>query len=162
MLCKPRKPLCNECPFTNQCFAFQNNKIEKLPVKSKKIKQQKRYFYYIIVENDQYSFFKQRTGNDIWRNLFDFPLIELENEIAIEELPHTAQWKSIFSNNTVSIVKHSKAYKHVLTHQLITARFIHITIKNEKFLPSYFHKIQKRNIFDLAVPKIIENYLANL
>jgi A/G-specific adenine glycosylase len=36
MVCKPQSPLCQECPIFNACRAFQQNNIDKFPVKVKK------------------------------------------------------------------------------------------------------------------------------
>lgn len=46
--CKPKQPLCNQCPFSNQCIAYGSQTIAALPVKSKKTKQRNRYFYIFI------------------------------------------------------------------------------------------------------------------
>lgn len=157
--CKPRQPMCSECPFQTNCIAYAKQTIQKLPVKSKKTKVRNRYFYYIYIEQDNSTYVKKRTEKDIWNNLFDFPLIETYNKMEIESLVKTIDWKSIFNESSVQISAISDEVIHLLSHQKIHARFIHILLNSEKKLPSNFLKIDKRNIFDLAVPKIIENYL---
>jgi len=37
-LCKPKNPLCNECPFANSCVSLEKNLINELPIKEKKVK----------------------------------------------------------------------------------------------------------------------------
>ena len=34
--CTPKKPICHDCIFKNQCIAFQKDKVSFLPVKAKK------------------------------------------------------------------------------------------------------------------------------
>lgn len=50
--------------------------IAALPVKEKKITIKQRWFYYIIMEYKNEVAIVQRTGKDIWKDLFEFPLIE--------------------------------------------------------------------------------------
>ena len=40
-VCTPKNPNCNQCPFSEQCFAFLNRSINQLPVKNKNIQKKK-------------------------------------------------------------------------------------------------------------------------
>lgn len=157
--CKPRQPLCEECIFLNDCVAYSKQMIQKLPVKSKKTKVRNRYFYYLYIEQGNFIYFKKRTEKDIWNNLFDFPLVETSHQMNFEKITASKDWQSIFNDLPIEISAISDEVIHLLSHQRIHARFIHIQLISEKNLPTNFLKIDKRNIFDLAVPKIIENYL---
>ena len=42
--CKPAKPNCNSCSLNSKCFAFNNNKILSLPLKSKKNHKKRTFF----------------------------------------------------------------------------------------------------------------------
>lgn len=161
IVCTPRNPQCIECPFTDACIAKDHGTISLLPVKEKKLKQRNRHFYYMVIEDKGAIYFKQRAEKDIWQNLFDFPLIEFNAQKNIEEITASQHWKKLFNNNIVSIESVSDEFQHILTHQRIFARFIHIRLKSENKLPSNFQRIDKRNIFELAVPKLIENYLVS-
>lgn len=159
LLCVPQNPKCTSCPLSDHCFALHKNSVANFPVKSKKIKQRKRYFHYLVLQYKQALYFKKRTQNDIWKNLFDFPLIESNEALNIEQLSQTNEWSRIFRRNQIAILDISPYYKHLLTHQQLFASFIQIEVKNENYLPHNFIKIDKRNTFELPVPKIIENYL---
>ena len=161
LICKPRNPICENCPLQNNCLAHKNYSISSLPVKSKKILIRHRFIYYLIIKIEEGIYVKQRTENDIWKKLYDFPLIESATDLPVEALIESSGWKNIFGDSQVIIHHVSEMYKHQLTHQKIYVRFIHLTIKNQKNLPANFIKINKRDIFGLAVPKIIENYLLN-
>lgn len=157
--CKPQNPNCINCIFSNNCHAIVNNAINLLPIKSKSIKKRNRYFNYFVIENKNSIVFKKRTEDDIWKNMFDFPLIETEKLYSIEDFSKSVEWKNYFKNAKIEITDVSKIVQHFLTHQKIIVRFIHITINNKKNLSIDFISINKKNTFDLAVPKIIENYL---
>ncbi len=76
--CMPKVPKCGECPMQSKCIAFQKNRVDKLPVKSKKLVRRQRFFNYFLFHSEGKIFIKKRTGEDIWQNLYDFPLIESE------------------------------------------------------------------------------------
>ncbi|MBN2805066.1 MAG: A/G-specific adenine glycosylase [Prolixibacteraceae bacterium] len=157
--CKPAQPLCQSCPFQNECMAFQLKKVQDLPVKTKKIKPANRYLYYIVVEEQSAVYLKKRIAADIWKNLYDFPLIETPVATPVEQVMGSSAWKSLFGSATVEIKAISENIHHLLTHQHLHVRFIHVALKNGKFMHSNFLKIDKRNIFEWPVPKLIENYL---
>jgi A/G-specific adenine glycosylase len=159
LICKPRNPDCKNCPLQNNCLAYKNKTINSLPVKSKKTLIRHRYFYYLIINYEECVYVKQRTENDIWKKLYDFPLIESTKGLPANAITQSADWINIFGQSPATLNHISELVNHQLTHQKIYARFIHLTIKNEKYLPANFIKINKRDIFGLAVPKIIENYL---
>lgn len=159
LTCKPKNPECQICPLNENCQAYLYNSILHLPVKSKKQQIRNRFIYYIVLEHNRSLYFNKRTQKDIWKNLYDFPSIELTKNISIDELALSAQWTNFFNSEKITILDYSKEYIQLLSHQRIQARFIHISVKNEKKLPTNFIKIDKKNTFELAVPKIIENYL---
>ncbi len=158
--CQPKSPNCNLCPLQDTCFATKNSLTDLIPVKEKKVKQRTRFFYYYIIESKDSVLFEKRTGKDIWENLHQFPLIEskselTENEIFNLELPantiENANFKSI-----------SGSVKHILTHQTIYARFIHIEAEDFNLKDSNFIKVNKKDIYKFAVPRLLENYLKEL
>ena len=48
LLCTPRVPRCNDCPFTIECGAYQNGTINQRPIKIKKNRVRSRYFVYKV------------------------------------------------------------------------------------------------------------------
>ena len=76
VLCTPQNPLCDTCPFQKKCMAYQQNRIDDLPVRKKKVKIQERYFNYLAIKNNSEIFISKRTGNDIWKNLYELPMFE--------------------------------------------------------------------------------------
>lgn len=41
LICRPKSPQCGICPIRSRCSAFQEDRVEKLPVKSRKLQRQK-------------------------------------------------------------------------------------------------------------------------
>lgn len=159
--CSPKKPNCSDCPFQLDCFAFQNNEINILPLKEKKIKKRTRYFNFLIIKNEDEVFLQKRTEKDIWRDLYQFPLIE--NEVLIssfEELKAHKNWAEIFPEMSIELNHVSQTFKQLLTHQTIIARFWEVQISDKKNIEKLdFIKVLRKNLKTFAFPKIIDKYL---
>ncbi len=158
--CIPKKPECNLCPLMETCFAAVNNLVGQIPFKSKKVKQSTRYFYYYIVENKDDILMEKRTENDIWKNLYQFPLIEKEKELSDQEI--FALEMPFISNESVRFRSVSDTVKHVLTHQTIYARFIHIETGEIVSFNKNIFRVNKKDIYKFAVSKLLERSLKKL
>ena len=79
LVCKPASPDCKTCPLNADCFAFKQNLQDTLPAKSPKRAIKTRYFHYFLIESDNAIYLKQRNDNDIWKKLYDLPLIETKS-----------------------------------------------------------------------------------
>ena len=112
MHCTPKNPQCKECPFQSECYALKNNLMDILPIKKKKAEQKHRYFHYTIYLSDNKTIIEKRSGNDIWKNMYQFPLTETDSDD--------------FANTPVF------STRETLSHQIIHAHFY---VKNVKRLP---------------------------
>jgi len=158
--CTPQKPDCMICPLKDHCFAFLNEKIAELPVKKLKIKQRKRYFNYFVVVHEEYTWLRKRVKNDIWKNLFEFPMIETEADISVEELFFMEEVKDLLKGEFV--IESIKDWKiHLLTHQRIYYRIIKIRLVSEGIFGSEFIKVNKADIINFAIPKLLETHMEN-
>jgi A/G-specific adenine glycosylase len=117
--CLPKNPLCGQCIFKKQCIANAQDLQTILPIKTKKQKIRKRYFYYFVIRKGKKILMHERSGNDIWQGLFDFYLIETTKLKSANKL--VAETNS-FKENGRAVV--SKSYKHILSHQHLIVRFI--------------------------------------
>ena len=159
IVCKPLLPSCSECPLQKKCVASQKNLVGLLPIKAKGIKTRQRFFNYLVVEYGSKVYVSQRTEKDIWQNLYEFILIETDRMIPEDEFFEGQSFLTLFKKNSVKIDKVSKTYSQKLTHQTITGRFIHITLKKavqplKKYVP-----VSKNELKKLAFPKFIASYL---
>lgn len=145
--CVPKNPDCENCVLKRLCVAKASDKVELLPVKEKKIKVKQRYFYYLVHQEEGKMQLKQRQERDIWQGLYDFDLIESKEEMKEEVLLKKYKARGV-----------SKIYKHVLTHQIIYARFVLIEKKPQKT----FNMYTKREIEKLPKPKLISQYLYDI
>jgi len=152
--CTPKNSECENCPLNNSCYAFSKKQIEKFPVKEKETKIRNRYFYYLVVRNKGKVMMKRRTEKDIWKGLYDFPLIETEKQISINKFFERKEAKKVLGNKKFSIKNISPTHKHVLSHQNLFVRFIEINSKLRTPNSELIKDFKK-----IALPRIIEKYL---
>jgi len=145
--CTPTNPDCANCPMQKNCIAFNNKLIDKLPVKSKKIKKRNRFFNYLVCKREETLILNKRTKKDIWLNLYDFPLIETTALLDEPSLTKHADFQQIIGLTKYNIKKASKPFKQLLTHQKIIAIFWEIELKSP--LPTNetdFFEVKQKNI----------------
>ncbi len=162
LICKPLNPDCESCPINNHCFAFKNKTQLNYPVKIKINKPKDRFFYYIVIKikknNQEYIYINKRIKNDIWKNLYDFPLVESKLQISLKDTIFNIISKLLIHNN-FTINKISSSIKHQLTHQTIYATFIEIETEQEINEKTNYILIPVKQLKDYPLPKLIENYV---
>ncbi|SHE76991.1 A/G-specific DNA-adenine glycosylase [Mariniphaga anaerophila] len=155
--CVPKSPNCAACPVVASCFAAENKKVAELPVKTKKTKQRERFFYYYLMEKGDDTWLEKRTENDIWKNLYQFPLIEKSKQLPEEELIHLEP--DFLNGQPFKIKSISATQKHILSHQVIYARLIHIELDKSYQRNDRFVQISTKDIHTFAVPRLVENLI---
>ena len=73
--CTPA-PNCDVCPLRVSCAAFISKRVSELPIKSKKTKVKEIQMDYLVIEQKGQILVRERTGNGIWKGLWEFYLIE--------------------------------------------------------------------------------------
>ncbi len=158
-VCKPASPLCRKCIFRKNCIAFLNDRVSEFPAKSKKLIIKKRWFYYLFIEYKDQIIIRQRTEKDIWRHLFEFPLIETEKRQKRNDILQKAFKKRILKKNDYSVVSESPLLKQKLSHQLILGQFFKIKLKQKIPLLNGWHWTPKNELRKYAFPGFINKYL---
>ncbi len=126
--CKPKNPDCENCIFAEKCLAFSQNLVADLPKKMGKSKIRKRFFYYLVFRfgngDATFTLLNKRSGNDIWKGLYEFPLIEMEYEEPVDHVLNHPRFKSLINHNHYVVRHISRPVSHQLTHQKIIAKFM--------------------------------------
>lgn len=159
--CTPKKPNCMYCPFSNQCYAYQNSSIDQLPEKIKKVKVTTKYLHYFIVENGSEILISRRSGKGIWQHLYEFPLLEAKKEISQKEVLEKLQQEltETFTVTLKLIQQNKKAHK--LSHQHLFASFWKVSTEKKAYvlLKENYTAIPKKEIFKYPIPVLISNFL---
>jgi len=155
--CKPVNPDCENCTFNSKCFAFNNARVHEFPVKSKKTKVTDRFLNYIVlIDKNNNIFLNKRSGNDIWKSLYEFLLIETDQEIGTQQLLNHSNLKE-FAGQKFDLLHTSKLYKHVLSHQHLYAKFY--VIKTNTVFAKTQTKSNLKNLTGFAFARLSEKFL---
>lgn len=159
--CVPVSPDCTKCPFMKVCKACQDGKVSVLPVKKHKTKTRNRYFHYLYIDSGRTTFLHKRGGKDIWENLYELPLIELEAAADAQELSKTKEFQALFKTLPKLPVPRllGKPKKHILSHQVIYASFFEVKLSPGATLSPAYKKIQKSDIYQYAVSRLVHAFL---
>ncbi len=157
--CKPKNPLCSECILINKCVAFQTNKVSELPVKLKRVSIKNYYFnYLVIISEDNKTVLQQRTDKGIWQQLYEFPLIETNNKIGIDQLKKLPRFKEISKNYSINsvVLYNEKDIIHKLSHRHLYTKFWIMDSSGIKMDGIPIQKISK-----YPVPILLENFMTS-
>jgi len=147
-ICTPKNTQCDICPLASKCLAFKHNTVALLPIKEKKLKIKTRYFHYLQLEYKGKYYVQQRTGNDIWQNLYEFYLIEKADA---NDIANDLEMWAEYSTSTKIIGE----IQQKLTHQIINFKFYKLILsKIPKFI-SESHFISSEAMHQKAFPKAI-------
>lgn len=156
--CVPKNPKCDSCIFNDRCEALRLKKVDLLPVKLKKIKITKRFFNYLIIEDVNGNIVvNKRTNKDIWRNLYEFPLIE--KEILDDDFVREYAEKELNLKDLIFISNYRNIeIKHKLSHQELYIKFFKIVSKVEIKDAISIHEMVKLP-FPIVIYSFIEREL---
>ncbi len=112
-----------------------------------------------MIYSKQYIYIHQRTKNDIWKGLYEFPM----EESATFEIDYF-RINSSFLTHQFNLQKsnshtYAKTYQQTLSHQKIHATFYEIRLNSIASLNKSYLKININELKRYAFPKIIRSYL---
>ena len=150
LVCTPKQPNCENCPVKDQCLGFANGTHLELPVKTKKVKVRNRYFHYFILQKGDELLIRKRGGGDIWEGLYDFPLLEIQQD----REPNKVDLKSF----GVSEIEQMGQMKHILTHQRILANFWKASVDEFPKIENGV-VISQKELPDFPMPQLLIRYM---
>ncbi|WP_026703530.1 A/G-specific adenine glycosylase [Flavobacterium soli] len=129
--CVPKSPDCSVCVMNDGCLALKLDKVNELPVKLKKTKVRDRFFNYLVIQDEHGNTkIQQRIDKGIWHNLFEFPLIESNAEIQLEDLIEKISDDLMVENEIIAIAEMNANDKtHKLSHQKLHIKFWKVEVQ---------------------------------
>lgn len=79
-ICTPTTPKCEECPISQYCLAYAENRQTDFPVKSKKAKPKDVYYIAGAIEDQGSFLLVQRPETGLLASMWHFPLVEVTKE----------------------------------------------------------------------------------
>ena len=142
-------------------MAYQNNKIEKLPVKIKNKKQKNLYLEYLYITHKNTTYLTKRVKKGIWQNLYEFPFLEFEKEVTEKEASKCIKKMDCFKNSKIEIVKNSEVQKHILSHRIINGRLWSITL-DKKVTNNNWKEVTTHSINKYPMSRLMEIFLEKI
>jgi len=165
LVCTPKSPACNACPLTFACEALKRKQVESFPVKTPKKPPALRYMNYLVIsfmqDNEEFVVMRKRTGNDIWKNLYDFPCIESGRNLNPDEVIEIAIGQNLFSAMPFTVKAISTVYVHQLSHRRLLARFIQVQLHGKPLEDSLTLFTRKKELGNLPIPRLIDRFLVS-
>lgn len=154
MVCKPSGAECDGCPLSDTCLAFAQERVQQLPVKGKKMVQRVRHFSYVYVCTSKGEvLINRRESADIWKGLYQFPLIETPEEFSLTSLQQQ------FSVGRWSLLK--QGFVHQLTHQRLEVNFYKLELPyQDSSLQGIW--VRESELQNYAMPQLLVKLLAYL
>ncbi|ASW74333.1 adenine glycosylase [Chryseobacterium piperi] len=145
-ICKPKNPLCGECPLNEDCLAFSLDKVSDFPVKTKKVKTEDLHLNYYFVHYQGQFLIQQRKDDFIWKKLFEFPVV----------IPQELE----------SFTKGVKTIRHKLTHKNLSIEIADVEITSEMVWLDFINKngyiiTDLHGSHEKSFPKPLESYIQN-
>jgi A/G-specific adenine glycosylase len=161
IICTPAQPKCGDCMLQDYCAAYAENRVAYFPVNNRRVSIKKRYFNYFHIVQGNSTFLQKRERSDIWKNMFEFPLIETLSAMDFMQLEQTTAFRQLFPGIEALTIDHMLALKHQLTHQVIHANFYRVIIpgKYPFTTPLNAIKIEKEQLSDYPVSRLTDKYM---
>jgi len=159
--CSP-SPTCSTCPLQFNCVAFSENRVQELPVKSKKKSQKERYFAYFIIEKKGKILVRQRATKDIWQGLWEFYLVEVPHVQTLDEVIGKDHVLAGLGKQSL-ITSLVSPPTHLLSHQKIfcQAWFVQVNDHFEIQENDQFRWIEPQDFTNLAKPVLLLNLITD-
>ena len=102
----------------------------------------------------------KRTADDIWRNLYELPLIETPAAMDVDKLfasSEFAQWHSLLPSYIY--IGNLSGVKHVLSHRVLHASFYEFEVRGALPVLEGFVEVSFDELHRYALPRLIERYM---
>ena len=129
LVCRPKNPLCNQCPLTKNCKSFKKNDFEIIKKKVKKI--DKFYLIKVYKKNNQFLLIKNTKFNFL-KNLKIFPMRQISKP---DNLAKALNFK--MSNMNMSVIFQFTKLKY----DIPDSSWIDSSKLNNYTLPTFTKKI---------------------
>ena len=157
--CTPGACNCDNCPLSDICVANASRTVTQLPIKQGKISIKSRFFNYFVISCGGFTWLSRREGKDIWRNLYEYPLIETPEETDFIEIQRTDEYRKLFDGvGKITFLGQPYTCRHVLTHRVIYATFYTVEVESFPVSLSHLTPIAVANVEQFAVSRLTELY----
>jgi len=158
--CVPRRPACDVCPLKDDCVAWNTGSVHKIPFKEKKATAKQRHFHYLVFyleeKHEIFTLLEKRKGEDIWKNLYQFPLLEEDRLMDWEAVAAHPAWKEKVAAHDCRLMSAPVEITHILSHQRISARSFLLKCRS---LPEGYDRVSVSDLHGYPVSRLMEKII---
>jgi A/G-specific adenine glycosylase len=156
--CKPQNPDCQVCPLQQDCLAYNTNSVRDFPVKIASREVKIRYFNYLFVVNPIHkTIISKREGKGIWRNLYEFPLLESKKTLNLKQVKNRIP-ERIKINSLQEIMElNDTPIIHKLSHQHLYSKFWLVKTQDDLSKGIYI-----KNLDQFPFPVLLSDFIKTL
>ena len=162
--CTPALPKCTTCIFSASCVALRTKRQSTLPVKSKRAKVITRCLHYLVLQDPNALYMRQRGMRGIWGGLYDFYLVEHDRIETLGRLQDALV--GLVLRHKLAVVSQPAPYKHLLTHQRLYIQFFQVQVTGS-FLGEAMPLLHQAGLRSFSItqtkvlpkPVVIHNFL---
>jgi A/G-specific adenine glycosylase len=173
--CTPASPDCLACPLADSCMALAQGRVDMLPVKQHKTKVSDRFFNYIYVRTGEHTFIRKRTGNDIWKNLYEPLLIETDEDMTGKDEALFRKLQDVLGKREGEIKKREDesrkregvffrpvklGVRHVLSHRIIHANFYELCLDDDLTSLEGYQRVAEEDLHKFAVSNLVYQFFS--
>ena len=112
-VCRPRNPLCSECPLKRSCTALRSGEPETYPHGKKRPKMLKQHWRVLVIKDNGDFLIRQRPRGELNAGLWEFPTLESDNARA------PANWATLLAGTPVKRPHQISTLSHSITRYRI-------------------------------------------
>lgn len=148
-ICTPENPRCLLCPLREHCRALKEGRVEELPKKTPK-KKQERLDYTLLLLDLEGSYLVEKRDSGLLHGMWGFPL--LEGRLKTEDVQKYLAERDFIPSS----VEHKGNYRHIFSHRIwnidiVYAKLDALFAKEESGL-----WIGKDKLEDYAIPSAFQ------
>lgn len=158
--CTPQSPDCLACPLAETCSAFRTGTVSVLPVKRHKTKVTERFFNYLYVRAGAYTYIHKRADDDIWKNLYELPLVEADCDLPEEEFLAHPRFRALIAEGETPVVRSlCRGVKHVLSHRIVRTNFYEVLLPEDTASFAGYLRVEAARLEQYAVSGLVHSFL---
>jgi A/G-specific adenine glycosylase len=156
--CTPQNPRCEVCPLQADCRAFALKRTSEFPIKSGKVNVTDVWMYYFVLIHRGEVLVRQRVHSGIWKGLYDFPSIDSNKLMAMDEvLEHWCVERKV--NEPMALRSAPTKLEHILSHRRVHATFIELVVSKKIEALESEKWIQLEDFDTLGVSRLVDRYI---
>lgn len=155
VICKP-VPECSSCFYNQHCIAFLEGKQDMLPVKENKVQLKERWMNYIVLQHHHHYAVHQRTGKDIWQQLFEFALVETPEHVSPKQVLKLAEKQ--YGITAYTVLQTVSGIRQKLSHQSLSFQFIVVGLTTKPHIPD-LRWVNRSELSAIAFPRTVQQFI---